>query len=219
MRSIGFMRWFLFASVGCASTVRVDVPATPVVPVEARAMAVVTDHHACDPIADRLADQLRTADIDVRPDASARITVFACNLGWSSTEARSHALAALTQDGALLAQLLGAAARPLPSRLSSTESVRHRKRLERDLHHRVAQDLAEQVLPVPLRVTRKIYTNTPVGSARSFHNLAVAAEREGKLEDALWWAERAQEVRPSKLRARYVEELSRRLNRVGSTPL
>ncbi|MCA9568976.1 MAG: hypothetical protein KC656_14100 [Myxococcales bacterium] len=210
---------------GCAARVRVEVPASPTVAVSANAIAVVSDNRDCREVADRLAEQLRDAAMDVRPDAPARITVFACNRSWSSTnptdtlEGRSQAIAAVTVNGEIEAQLVGAAGRVEPMADIHEGLVHYRHRLERDLDGEVARDLAEQIAPVPLMVRRRVYAATGVGSARAFHNLAVAAEREGQLPDALWWAERAQEARPSPLRARYVEELSRRLNREGATPL
>ena len=64
-----------------------------------------------------------------------------------------------------------------------------------------------------MRVHRRIYENPSIGSARQFHNLAVEAEREGRLEDAVWWATQAWEARPTSNRARYVAELTRRRSR------
>lgn len=211
-------------ATGCASRVKMEVPAAPTVRTEARSIAVVADNRMCREIADALAEQLRGANLDVRPDADARLTVFACNQSWltedASLEGRAQAVASLRANGFVQAQLLGVASHGQPAdEVEQEGTIRYKRRVQRSLQQRVARDLAEQVAPVPLPVRRRVYTNSPVGSARSYHNLAVTAEREGRLLDALWWAERAHEIQPSKLRARYVEELSRRVSRTGAAPL
>ena len=53
------------------------------------------------------------------------------------------------------------------------------------LEREVARDLSEQIAPVPTQVYRRVYTNTSANSARHFHNLAVAAEADGRVDDAL----------------------------------
>ena len=71
------------------------------------------------------------------------------------------------------------------------------------------------VLAVATVVRRRVYANATSGSARQYHNLAVTAEAEGRLQDALWWARRAHEIRPTRRSASYVSELARRVSRVA----
>lgn len=210
--------------LGCSSRVRVNVPAAPAVQVPTRAVAIVSDSRACSEVADRLADQLRSAGLEVRPDALARVTVFACNHSWtvdaaSHVEGRGHALASLSVLGETTAHLVGAAGDATTNASLDDTLVRFRRRVVNTLDDRVARDLAEQLAPEPLPVRRRVYANSTAGSARSFHNLAVAAEREGRWQDALWWAERAHERQPSSDRARYVDELARVVRRVGNASL
>lgn len=212
-------------ATGCAARVRVEVPASSTLSLD-RDVAIVAESRACGPIADALAERLREADVQVRPSSFNRITVYACNVSWapppgetSSFEGRGQAIASVTTGGRMQAQLLGASRQSMPHASTAAGLVRYDRRTARRLQQAVALDLAEQVTPVPLVVHRRIYPNSAAGSARSFHNLAVAAERGGQLDYALWWARQAQEAHPSRTRARYVSELSRRLDREGASPL
>jgi hypothetical protein len=207
---------------GCGSRVRLEAPATPTVHVPTRAVAVISNGRACRGVADRLAEHLRSATLSVHPEALARVTVLTCNHSWApaapgEVAGRGQALARLAVQGETRAQLIGAAS-ATETGTTNENQVRLRRRAGRMLDDRVARDLAEQLAPEPIPVVRRVYPNTPAGTARSFHNLAVAAERDGRWEDALWWAELAHERRPSSDRARYVEELARRLHQSGSAP-
>ncbi|MCB9678374.1 MAG: hypothetical protein H6737_24945 [Alphaproteobacteria bacterium] len=204
--------------VGCAARVPVRVPAAPSVQVPTTAIAVIAVDRDCREIADRLADALHDLDgMSVQPDAPTRLNLYACNSAWTPesegvVEGRSVAIAALTTSDGVAAHLLGAA-RHIDR--AGEGPVRASKRVQAQLDGEVAHDLAEQVAPVSTVVRRRVYADPSNDSARQYHNLAVAAERDGRLDDAVWWARLAWERNPTVRRARYVSELTRRLARTG----
>lgn len=212
----------LFAglALGCAARVPVELAAAPSVAVPDAVVSVVSVDRDCRAVADALTSALRSMDgMAVHPNAPTRVNILACNTSWADTgeqiEVRSQAIAAISADRGVLAKLLGASSEVLRGEADGTIALR--KSSENLLVEGVAQDLAEQIAPVPTRVHRKVYENPSAGSARQYHNLAVAAEREGRIDDAVWWATQAWEERPTSRRARYVAELTRRRSRIGIT--
>lgn len=208
----------LVASMGCAARVPVRVPAAPSVQVPTRAISIVAVDRDCRGIGDELAEQLRSIDgMSVKPNAPTRLNIFACSTAFvmndeDVVEGRTVAIAALSTVDGVVAHLLGAAQR-LEHTAESAGTVKLPKRVQSNLDAEVARDLAEQVAPVSTVVHRRVYENPSDNSARQFHNLAVAAEREGRLDDAVWWARLSWERRPTARRARYVSELTRRISR------
>ena len=210
----------------CGSRVRVHVRPSPTLAVGPE-VAVVSDNRGCAPVADALTEHLREADVVVRPGAHTRITVYGCGVSFAhgpaeqeaaTLEGRAQALATVTADGQLRGQLLGVARTHLRDRTLGP-FVRLERGVAQDLLGSAALDLAEQVTPTPLVVRRRVYPSPFAGRGRAYHNLAVEAERIGLLPSALWWARQAHEAHPSRDSARYVSELSRRLNREGASPL
>ncbi|MEZ4323199.1 MAG: hypothetical protein R3F61_37390 [Myxococcota bacterium] len=203
---------------GCAARVPVSVPAAPSVHVPGTAIAVISAGRECREVADSLADALHQMDgMVVQPDAPNQITVFACRNAYATVdehtiEGRSVAIASLASEDGTNARLLGSAHR-LDRAAHEGGRFRLNKRVQSDLALDVAVDLAEQIAPVSTVVRRRVYENPGENSARQYHNLAVAAERDGRIDDALWWARLAWERRPNVARARYVSELTRRLAR------
>lgn len=203
-----------FAVGGCAAKVPLAVPAAPSLPMAKREFAVVSVDRPCRDVADRLASRLsELPGVVVRPDASTRLSLFACSTSWvdgtAGAEAGGLAIVAVTttSDGAprLVANLMGA----------GRATQRSRRAAEASILDDITRDLAEQVAPVTTLVHRRVYADPGVGSARQFHNLAVDAEASGRLADALWWATLAWERHPSPRRARYVAELDRRVSRAA----
>lgn len=228
---------------GCAARVPVTVPAAPSVLVPTFAVSVVAVDRECRQVADELAAALGSLEVmRVQPDATTRLRVFGCGVAWrpvavdtdcsacvlsgeASPVVEGSAQAVVTVSDAaspgdpVVANLLGASRVSLRAPDGALHTLaRLPRNLEDDLIHDVAVDLAEQIAPVSTEVHRRIYVDPANGSARQFHNLAVDAELNGQLADAVWWATRAWERRPSPRSARYLAELTRRLSR-SSPPL
>ncbi len=214
---------------GCAGRVPVRVPAAPSVQIPGTAIAVVAVDRDCRDVADDLADALGDIEgMSVRPSAPNQIKVHLCRTSWvphaerQQLEGRSVAVAVLSTHEGVVARLLGSArgideldrsADHHDAPPSGRADLQPSKRVVANLEREVAHDLAEQVAPVSRVVRRRVYDNPSDNSARHFHNLAVQAERDGRLDDALWWARLAWERRPTPRSARYVSELTRRLSR------
>jgi hypothetical protein len=206
---------------GCAGRVPVRVPAAPSVHIPGTAVAIVAVDRECRDVADALADALGSIEgMTVRPGSPNQIKVHLCRTSWvpnadeQALEGRAVAVGVLSTDEGVVARLLGSSRAVDPfERTRRDGSFQPSKRVGVLLQKDVALDLAEQVAPVSTVVRRRVYDNPGDNSARHFHNLAVAAEREGRLGDALWWAQLAWERRPTPRSARYVSELTRRVSR------
>lgn len=205
---------------GCAARVPLRVPPAPSVVVAGRAIAVIAVDRECRNVADLLAARLDGMDgIDVQPTADARLNLYGCTVAWARAKPTSDvahgsalAVAAVSDPDGVVANLIGAGHTEV--RAAGSESIVRLPRSADDaLYQQVARDLAEQVAPVSTFVHRRIYNDPADGSARQYHNLAVDAELNGKLVDAVWWATLAWEQDPNARRARYVDELERRLSR------
>jgi hypothetical protein len=176
--------------VGCAPTVRLELPPTPAVALPADAIAVVAHDRACQAPADDLVEVLAHGALRVDPRADLRIDLFNCG----AAPGRAHAVAAVSFEGGVLANLIGAGrgGDPLAAR--------------QDL----ARDLAQQINPVPTLVERRVYPNAASGTARELTTLAVEAERIGDLDRAVALAEAAWAEDPNPRTASYRDELLRR---------
>ena len=192
-------------AVGCGSTVRLELPPTPAVALPGDAIAVVARDRACQATADALVEELgRSPSPRVDPRADLRIDLFNCGGSRAPLEERAHAVAVVSFQGRVLANLIGAG-RDDDSN-GSDEGVFDRSQAREDL----ARDLAHQLNPLPTLVDRRIYPNAPTGTARELTTLAVAAELQGDLDTAVVLAEAAWEEHPNPRTASYLEELLRR---------
>lgn len=83
--------------------------------------------------------------------------------------------------------------------------------LELDL----ARNLADRVAPLPETLRRMVYRDPEPGTARHFHNDAVAAERQGDLETALSLAKQAYAADPTVAHLEYLQALQQHAQMVG----
>ena len=226
------MRWYLLAWVlfaACTHRVEVQVPATPSVQLEGTAVRVVAAERGCQSVANAVTDVLRRrSNLTVDPRASLRVDVFGCGESWQldlqaqvsedgvrrrmALSGRAYAAAVVSRDGVLEGRLIGSsrsdAADPWLATPQSFRGLRRRARV--GLPDRVAVDLVAQLDPLPRPATRRVFAHARAGTRRELHNLAVAAERYGDLETALFLAAAVHDERPTPRSASYLYELARR---------
>ena len=225
LAALAFGGGALFA---CRATVHLEVPATPAVTLTDDTVAVVAHDRGCRAAADALALELpRSSYLVVDPRATVRVELFGCGDDQSWTleqeqgpdgarrrtrvEARAHAVVKVSDNGRILAHLIaagreeGATAWQQPTPL-----LRVRKQIRHHVHEDLARDIVRQLNPLPTLVQRRVYPNAPTGTARELTTLAVQAEAEGDLTQALRLAEAAWLRDPNPRTAGYVEELRRR---------
>lgn len=230
---------------GCAHRVSWQVQPAPVYvlpPAPSTALAVVADSRECKPVADALAVTLGARPgVRVSADAPIRLTVSDCDGGQDTTveievgdawrggpqavgdrrrytlHGWSAAALTVTSPSGNAVVLSGTADRTLRSPwLGAAEAEPPRAAtLASDLARGVAQELANQLAPLPVSLRRTLYADAPPGSARDLHNQAVAAEKAGDLVHALALAQRAAELEPCRATSQYLAQLKDHALTVG----
>lgn len=213
---------------GCRSTVRLELPPSPAVALTLDTVAVVAHDRQCQAAADALALELgRSSYLTVDPRSHLRVELFACGEDQSWTmeqeqgpegartrtrvEARAHAAVAVSDDGRILANLIGAGREEGATAWSQpTPMLRVRRLIRNRVHEDLARDVVRQLNPLPTLVARRVYPNAPVGTARELTTLAVLAEQSGNLEEAVDLARQAWMQDPNRRTAGYLEELKLR---------
>lgn len=221
----------LLALSGCARRVQVALPAAPAVALESQTVAVVAGGRACRDVADALVQRINTLEgMRVDPSSPVRLTVQGCSntfdpqvditvsdnsdwLGRITVVGRGHAVVQVQTQGETRATLIATGERYAQGELEGS-MVALRKRVSRNLTEAVADDLTEQLRPIPRVVQRRVYPNAESGTARAHINLAVTAELEGDLLTARDHALRALEISPSAEFAAYARELDQLVQRM-----
>ncbi|HJN78288.1 MAG TPA: hypothetical protein QGF58_30525 [Myxococcota bacterium] len=79
----------------------------------------------------------------------------------------------------------------------------------------LAQQVADDLAPLPAQLSRRVYAQSEPGTARALHNEAVAAEQSGDLDGAMRLAREAYAADPSPRSMRYLEALEAHAATVG----
>lgn len=214
---------------GCAHTVKVSVPPSPALPGISQQVAVVMGPRECRDVADALVQSLsRDGAFVIDPHAEIQLEVVECEAAMLppeveivlspeqdqrrvNVEGSAHAMVGVRVGGQIEAHLIGAARRQAQGGWGQTDVGALSRGVVHDLNRSVADDLAEQLRPIPRVVARRVYPNAPEDSAHGLFTRAVAAEREGDLEDALRLVEQAHRRHPTARTAAYLDELDRRV--------
>lgn len=219
--------------VGCATRVHMAMPPAPAVHLDEASIAVVSADRTCRPYASALMARLATLrGIRLDPRSDLRLMVFSCHhvqalsveevAGGDEGHAlrrkgnvngRAHAVVALSQEGRVVAHLLGTSRAGLVLEVdrSGPNLSAMGRTLQQRLVDAVAADLALQLSPEAWPVSRRVFPKAPEGSARDLYTEAVSAEAAGDLPRAYQLALAAQRVRPSSRGARYVGALERQI--------
>lgn len=221
----------LLCATGCAHRVQVSVPAAPAVHLDTTRVAVAVYDPRCRDVAAALITALEDkGGIVVDPRAPVTLELRVCErtltgevdiVRTTDEETReigvvgsAYAFVVVNAGGAPTAELIGAAR-------DRTEGARARdvpamsRQVDRALVGAVADDLAEQVRPLPRQVARRVWPNAAEGTARRLYSLAVEQERAGNLAEARRLAAMAVGRRPVPLYARYLAELEALIERQG----
>ena len=229
MRRVFTATWMALALVvgaGCAKRVKIAHVAAPVVPVDTSAVAVVATDRSCQDTASALIQSLGERSVIVRPHAPVRLFVTGCESLLRPTvaleqhhdgdrveatrrlrlEGRGVALIALVVDGEVRAHLVGAG-HAFQGGDTGAAVPAMRRAVARDLVGAVADDLAEQLRPMPRLVARRVFPRADLRSARGLHSRAVEAERAGDYVAARRLALQAWRADPSPRSLTYLREL------------
>ncbi len=233
----------LLLMLGCAKHVTWDVQPRPSYELPSLEVSVVADERACKRVADDLAKTLSARPgVLVRPDAPVRLLVKDCEqeidtlVEFESTfpgltysnyvsqerrrfDMRGWANAVLIVDSpsAATVRLAGGAERRVRSPWVSDGDLDMPRvfTLQQAVRRDLATDLADQLAPLPATIRRTLYRDPEPGTARQLHNLAVNAERDGDLDEALRLAKQAYAANPTSAGMDYLEDLQEHANAVG----
>ncbi len=221
--------WLCITCIACAPKVAVQLPASPVIPVQTATFAVVAANRECRPVADALVDELNEMDgIVVDPRSPVRLTVLRCGQPQLpvtvdiridgtreerrvTVEGAAHALVSVSVDGVVQGHLLGASRRSAGQDSPGNRPLQLFRTVESELVEGVAIDLAEQIRPIPIWIERPVYARAPAGTPRELYNLAVEAEQLGRLAEARRLAQSAHDRAPNERFSAYLIELDRRI--------
>ncbi len=233
----------LFSVLACAHQVSWVEEHEPRYPATTARVAVIAMEPACRPLADFLTRALGLRPgVDVAPDAPQRVYVQRCDdlvtttlnvegnypgINYGNTvyfERRQYTLHGWA-TGAIEVQAPGIE----PMRFETTAEADTRTpwsstgdlevpaspALRDTLMRALASQLADNLVPLPETFRRQVYPNPEPGTARQFHNEAVASERAGNLDEAVRMARQAYAADPSPRAMDYLEALQRHAERVG----
>ncbi|MES2644530.1 MAG: hypothetical protein V4850_33895 [Myxococcota bacterium] len=233
----------LFLMLGCAKHVTWDVQPRPSYELPSLEVSVVTGERGCKRVADDLAKTLSARPgVVVHPDAPVRLLVQECDqevetllelessfpgIDYNATvsherrrfDMRGWANAVLIVDSpaAATVRLAGGAERRLRGPWVSDGDLDMPRMftLQQAVRRDLATDLADQLAPLPATIRRTLYNDPEPGTSRQLHNLAVDAEREGKLDEALRLAKQAYAANPTAAGMDYLEALQDHASAVG----
>ena len=224
----------LFLALACAHTQAVwESSPRPVVEAPLARVAVVSSDKRCQDFADALAVEFSMRQgIAVVPQADTRLLLNLCRVelsteidvtqiyGAGSTSlldqrdqaVRGHGLAVLTIEvnGEPIGMLNSEKKRVRMVREGEPAHLHRRSYIRSRVVGDIADDLAQQLAPVPEVVRRRWYRNPEPGTARDLHNQAVDAERSGDLTEAIRLAGAAADASRTPKTVGYLRKLEAR---------
>jgi hypothetical protein len=228
--------FWLITALGCGATrVAWEVRPAPSVEIDTTTVAVAAEDRGCKEVADSLLKQLDARPgVDVDPQAETRLVVESCDDFISTlvevdgeTLAQDRRRVTVTGTGELVVGVYAGDSRVGEIRAEALEEVTsawatdkptpriRASSVQRDLEQAMAREVADQVAPLPEELERRVYKDAEPGTARELHNLAVDAERDGDLDQALELAKQAYVANPTARNMRYIEELESHAQTVG----
>jgi hypothetical protein len=209
----------------------VSTPASPNVHLPSATVAIVAADRSCHLLANTLAERItREAIFRVDPKAKVRLLVTECSnrilptvnifknadsrTGTSIEErkvvldGRGYAQVEVTMEDQSQAFLIGS------SRWAQeTSRPRAIRGITQQLRTLVADDILEQVRPIPRMAERRIFPNAQPGSHKALLTEAVAAEIRGDLTRAIELASAAQKTAPNARIQAYIDDLNQQFLR------
>ena len=225
---------FFLLSLACMHSQAVwETSPRPAVTAPMARVSVVASDKRCQDFANALAIEFSMRNgIQVVPDAPTRLLLNLCRVELSTeidvTQTYGVGSASLLEQRDQAVRGHGMAVMTIEVEgqpIGMVNSEAKRIRLVRDgdpghLHKRsyirdrvvgdIADDLAQQLDPLPQTVRRRWYRNPEPGTARAFHNKAVDAERSGNLGEAIRLATEAVNAARTPKSVAYLRELESR---------
>jgi hypothetical protein len=124
---------------------------------------------------------------------------------------KGRAVLTVELDGRPVGMIQAEALRMQRSRDTDSLSSTLGPDIEQDVVADIASDLIRQLAPLPETVQRRWYRKPKPGSAKSLHNQAVEAERDGNFEEAVRLARQAAETARNRHTADYLRAVEARL--------
>lgn len=233
----------LLLMLGCTKHVSWDVQPKPSYELPSLQVSVVTGERSCKRVADDLAKTLSARPgVVVRPDAPVRLLVQDCEqeietllelessfpgIEYSNAVSRerrrfdmrgwAHAVLIVDSPSAAQVRIPGGAERRVRGPWVSEGDLDMPRMftLEQAVRRDLATNLADQLAPLPATIRRTLYVDPEPGTARQLHNLAVAAEHAGNLDEALRLAKQAYTANPNARGMAYIEALQDHASAVG----
>jgi hypothetical protein len=226
----------LLLMLGCVpKQVYVELPAAPAVHLPSASVAIISADRGCQRLSNQFAKQMtREALFRVSPKAEVRLLVSNCQQQIRPIVDIKHRVDArsgtvqekrrLHLEGQGFAQVevqtsTGSQAHLLAQaswrqEASGSRAVRGLRQL---LLRQLANDLLEQVRPIPHVAQRRVFPNAQPNSHRAMLTRAVAAEINGDLRRAIALASAANEQSPNPRIHAYLSELIQRADRGGDS--
>jgi len=228
----------LLLVLACAShRVSWEVLPAPGVEVDTTAIAVAAEGRDCRDIADDLVDTLNARPgVHIEPGAATRLVVRDCEAlttpvveiqeqngldvdhvrrrvvvtGAASARVEVH-------SGHLVLNTFEVAAEASEASPWTDEHIPAPRVhvVDSRLAEAVAVEVADLLVPLPSTLQRRIYKDPDPGTAKALHNEAVAAEQEGDLTTALYYAREAYAANPTGMAVRYIQALESHAQMVG----
>ncbi|MDP2313526.1 MAG: hypothetical protein Q8P41_11520 [Pseudomonadota bacterium] len=233
----------LLLMLGCAKHVSWDVQPRPSYELPGLEVSVVAGERPCKRVADDLAKTLSARPgVVVKPDAPVRLLVQDCEqeidtiveleqnfpgivYGTNVFQERrrydmrgwANAVLIVDSPAAPTVRLAGGSERRVRGPWISDGELDMPRvfTLQQAVRRDLATDLADQLAPLPATIRRTLYPDPEPGTSRQLHNLAVDAEREGELDEALRLAKEAYAANPTASGMDYIEALQDHAAAVG----
>ena len=205
----------------------------PVVATPLARVSVVSSDKRCQDFADALAIEFSMRPgVVVVPRGDTRLLLNLCRLQLSTEidisqvytggsasvleqrnqAVRGHGQAVLTIEvnGQPIGMVNSEASRVRLIRAGDPAHLHRRSNIRERVVSDIAEDLAQQLVPIPERIRRLWYRNPEPGTAKAMHNQAVDAERSGNLAEAIRLATEAVNAARNPVSVAYLRALEAR---------
>ena len=228
----------LLLVAGCASHVAWKVAPAPAVDVDVATLSVAAEGADCKELANAvLAEMAARPGVAIDPDAPTTLVVKDCQsflativevegerIDIDETERRrvtvegtGNATVEVRANGLTVGTLTPQHFHAESSSWASDGRIPapRARAVSAALSEGLAQQVADDLAPLPAELSRRIYASSEPGTARALHNQAVAAEQRGDLDEAMKLAREAYAADPSARSMRYLEALEAHADAVG----
>lgn len=224
---------------GCAQHVAWNVAPAPAVDVDMTTLSVAAEGADCKAVADAILDAVDARPgVDIDPDAATVLVVRDCNQFLSTVvevegewlvdldeverrrltvEGTADAVVEIRSNDVTLGVLEPHHEHAESSSWANDGRIPapRARAVSSRLDSGIAQAVADDLVPLPAELSRRIYAPSEPGTSRALHNQAVEAEQSGDLDSAMALAREAYAADPSPRAMRYLEDLEAHAATIG----